>query len=199
MLAEKKVAKKPPVRVLSWTAVIYPESLPENWKDILGEMLVPWACSPLHDKDINADGSPKKPHYHLLLAFRTKKSFEQVKEITDKLHAPIPQPCRDTRALVRYFVHKDNPEKAQYKETDITSGGGFDIDTALSLTQSEEDEILFQICDFIGEQWVTEFHILDKYVRLEKREWWRVFRKNTFYLSQIIKSQRHDVAGAPRE
>lgn len=199
MLAEKKLAKKPDARALSWTVVVYPESLPPNWREMLGELCVPWACSPLHDKDTNADGSPKKSHYHLLLAFRTKKSFSQVRDITDKFHAPIPQACRDTRGLVRYFTHKDNPEKAQYKSADITSGGGFDLAGILAPTASEEEEVLFALAAFVSENWITEFHILDKYVREEKREWWRVLRKNSYYIGQIVKSQRHDVAGAPRE
>ena len=195
MRAEKKLAKKPDERATSWTAVIDPESVPENWKGILGEMFVQWACSPLHDADTNADGSPKKPHYHLLLAFRTKKSFAQVREITDKLHAPIPLPCRDSRGLVRYFTHKDNPEKAQYKESDITAGGGFDLSSALAPSATEEDEILDEIETFVEDNWITEVHVLAKYIRTEKREWKRVFRRNCFYIGQIIKSQRHDTAG----
>ena len=67
-------------RFLSWTCVIYPESMPENWREILGELMIPWAVSPLHDKDVNPNGEPKKPHRHLLLSFRTVKAYEQIKE-----------------------------------------------------------------------------------------------------------------------
>ena len=47
-------------RFLSWTCVIYPESLPTDWVDKLGDLMIPWACSPLHDKDKNEDGTDKK-------------------------------------------------------------------------------------------------------------------------------------------
>ena len=109
----------------SWTCVVYPgESLPENWKAILGDLMIPWAISPLHDEDVNADGEKKKAHRHLLLSFNTVKSYAQIEEITKRLGAPTPQPCRDTRGMVRYFLHMDNPEKAQYKRENIEYGGG---------------------------------------------------------------------------
>ena len=50
-------------------------------------MLVPGFISPLHDSDINADGEPKKPHWHVILTFKGLKSYEQVKAITDQLNA----------------------------------------------------------------------------------------------------------------
>lgn len=178
-------------RYLSWTCVIYPESLPENWRELLGEMMIPWACSPLHDKDVNADGEAKKPHYHLLLSFRSVKTYEQVKEFTDKLNAPAPQECKDTRGLVRYFLHLDNPEKAHYERSQILAGGGFDVENALQATATEEEAILDEMCEFIREHNVTEFFDFNDYVRTERKEWRTILRKNCFYLTQIIKSLRY--------
>ena len=50
-----------------WTFLIYPESAPKDWKDILQQTFLPVAISPLHDKDLNADGEKKKPHYHIIV------------------------------------------------------------------------------------------------------------------------------------
>ena len=179
-------------RFLSWNFVVYPgESLPENWKSILGDMMVAWAISPMHDKDINADGEVKKVHRHLLVSFRSVKSYEQVKDIADKLKSAPPQPCRDTRGMVRYFLHLDNPEKAQYNREDIECGGGFDLETALKATATEEEEILDEMFAFIEEHWITEFFVFNSYVRKERKEWRTILRHNCFYISQHIKSQRH--------
>lgn len=99
-------------RSRTWAFVAYPESMPENWREILDALSVPWACSPLHDKDINeTTGEVKKPHRHFVMSFPGKKSYEQIKEITDKLNAPVPQKCLSIRGAVRYFLHLDNPEK----------------------------------------------------------------------------------------
>ncbi|MFS5611931.1 Rep family protein [Streptococcus agalactiae] len=49
--------KQPYKRGRNWWIVVYPESLPENWKEIISTE--PVAISPLHDKDVNADGTRK--------------------------------------------------------------------------------------------------------------------------------------------
>lgn len=36
-----------------WTFIVYPESAPENWREILDETHLRWIESPLHDKDIS--------------------------------------------------------------------------------------------------------------------------------------------------
>ena len=195
-MSEQNITKKTAAkeRFLSWTAVIYPDSMPENWRGILGELMISWAISPLHDKDINADGTPKKPHYHLLVSFRSVKTYEQAKEITDRFNGTIPQPCRDTRGLVRYFLHLDNPEKAQYERASIQAGGGFDVENALKPTATEEEDILDEMCEFIEANWITEFCDFNIYVRRNRPEWRCILRKNSYYFGQIIKSRRHSAS-----
>ena len=46
-------------KALAWTFIVYPESAPKNWKEVLDGYHIPWVSSPLHDKDINATGEPK--------------------------------------------------------------------------------------------------------------------------------------------
>lgn len=185
---ERKSAK----RFLSWTCVVYPgESLPENWKDILGELMIPWAISPLHDEDMTEDGEIKKAHRHLLLSFYTVKSYAQIEQITRRLGAPSPQVCKSVRGMVRYFLHLDSPDKAQYKREDIEFGGGFDLENALKATATEEQQIINEIRAFIKANWVTDFCDLDSYVLDEREEWATILSKKWAYFGHIIKSQRH--------
>jgi hypothetical protein len=178
-------------RCRSWTFVVYPgESLPENWKDILGNLMIPWAISPLHDEDVNEDGEIKKAHRHLLLCFNTVKSYGQIKEIAKILGAPSPQSCLSSRAMVRYFLHMDDPKKAQYKRENIEYGGGFDLENALKPTPTDEQEILFLICDFLEDNGIHEFASANSWIRHNKREWWGVFLKKSAFIYNIIKSQR---------
>ena len=51
---------KKDVRARTWTFILYPESAPENWRYILDGYHIPWVESPLHDKDVNPDGTVKK-------------------------------------------------------------------------------------------------------------------------------------------
>ena len=82
-----------------------------------------WARSPLHDSDINADETQKKPHWHIVVTFTNVKSYEQVKEFSDTINATIPQKVHNLQGLMRYFIHLDNPEKAQYDIKDIKAVG----------------------------------------------------------------------------
>ena len=81
---EKNVKKK------YWAFVLYLESAPSNWKEILQLRGIPVCISPYHDKDVNPDGTPKKPHYHIILCFPNTTTYNNVKSITDSLNQPIP-------------------------------------------------------------------------------------------------------------
>lgn len=181
-------------RSRTWAFVAYPESMPEDWKTILDSLSVPWACSPLHDSDINeTTGEKKKPHYHFVLSFDGKKSYEQIEEITSKLKATVPQRCLSIRGAVRYFLHLDNPEKAQYtsRKNEIMSGGAFDVEDALKLSATEKDDIVEKLEDIIYSKHVNEYANLSYWVKTYHKEWREVLKANSFHLSQIIKSLRH--------
>ena len=75
-------------RTRTWTFILYPESVPDNWRETLNDLFIEWVESPLHDKDVNPDGEIKKPHWHILLIFPSVKTYEQVSKITDMLKAP---------------------------------------------------------------------------------------------------------------
>ena len=109
-----------------WAGVIYPESMPSNWKDIITESHVPCVVSPLHDKDVNPDGTPKKPHYHIMFCFPNTTTGTSASHILAQLGSSL-HAVRVMSAVgnYRYLTHKDNPEKAQYSEGDIMTFNGF--------------------------------------------------------------------------
>lgn len=134
-MAEKTQKKE--TRTRNWTIVVYPDSAPNNWRDIIDEWHIEWVESPLHDKDVNADGEPKKPHWHILLMFSSVKSYDQVLSLCQEVNCPIPKQVHNTKALVRYMAHLDNPDKAQYDITGIVAHGGVDVADLLKPSSSE--------------------------------------------------------------
>lgn len=180
-------------RKRNWVFVVYPESAPENWREVLREMLVPGFISPLHDSDANADGEQKKPHWHILLTFKGVKTYEQVKEITDKLNAPAPQECKDVRAYARYLCHMDNPEKAQYSPADVESMGGADyLDKVKSA--ADTDTALSEMMDWCMEQGCYSFFQLANYARQERSDWFRVLSsQRTVFLTAWLKSMQWEI------
>ena len=191
MVDEK--AKKVDSRARNWSLVVYHESAPENWRDILDDYHIPWVESPLHDKDINPDGEIKKAHWHIGLFFSGKKSYGQILEITSKLNCPNPQVMKNAKGQIRYFAHLDNPEKYQYKPSDIIAHGGADIRKYLTATGGDKIKLLAEMQDWIDETGCTEFHELARYARNERFDDWYdiIVNQSTVFLNAYIRSKRH--------
>lgn len=180
-------------RTRNWVFIAYPESLPPIWLERLKDFHVPFVVSPLHDRDINADGSLKKPHYHVVLSFNGVKSFEQVKEITDSLNASIPQKVANMNGQIRYLIHKDNPEKVQYSSEDILdlSMGKIDVRKIL-MSKGEELVLLKEIFSFIYENDIIEFTELVNYSMHEQEDWFSyLMAGHSWVVIEYIKSLRH--------
>ncbi len=180
-------------RTRNWTIVIYPESAPENWREILDDTHIEWIESPLHNRDLNATGEVKKAHYHVLLLFGGVKSYEQVIEFIKPLNCPIPTRCHNARALVRYMAHLDNPDKAQYSISDIKSHGGVDIAELLKPSSSERYCIIKDMLEFIKENGIIEFQdLIDYSFSYHFDDWFPLLCDNSsFIIVNYIKSCRH--------
>ena len=185
--------KKTSDRSSTWTSVIYPESLPTDWQEVITQMQMPIAVSPLHDKDFNPDGTPKKPHYHIALNFDSLKSYKQVLEVVSPLNGTVPQRCKSIKGTVRYMTHMDNPEKAQYRREDIISFGGFDVDSMFTPTATDRILLIDEMIEFIIQNNVTEFIDMLTYAKRQKREtWFPLLAESCGYIiGQAVKSQRH--------
>ena len=186
--------KKKDVRSRSWAMVVYPESAPKNWREMLDNTRIAWVESPLHDKDVNPDQTIKKPHWHVILMYGGKKSYSQVLEITEMLHAPIPQKIQNIKGAVRYLVHTDNPEKYQYNREDIICHGGADIDQYFALSASSKNEVLWDIIEFIRENQVESLVEFMGYIQsANKRDWFDVTaNRNTLIIKAVIDSVYQD-------
>lgn len=190
-MSEKK-SNKPDDRVRNWTFCIYPESAPADWKEIINSWLTPWVLSPLHDKDLNADNSPKKAHFHVLMMFSGKKSYSQIKELTDMLNAPRPEEAKNTKGLVRYFAHVDNPEKAQYPMHEITGYCGADLEEMLKVTGSAKLAVLKEVLKWIDENDIKEFYQVLQEAMYVREDWFPILANNYSVLLQgYIKSKRY--------
>lgn len=145
------------VKKRNWAFVLYPESAPADWRERLTKSGLQCAISPLHDRDLNPTGEPKKAHYHVILCYEGPTSFNVVKRLTEELRQPIPQPLEQVRGYYRYLTHEDNPEKAQYSKSDIQHINGFDIREFVEMTKSEVLRYKREIIEFIRDNRLTEY------------------------------------------
>lgn len=185
--------KKKDDRTRNWVFIEYPESAPEGWRDTLDDLLIEWVESPLHDRDVNPDGEPKKPHWHVLLLFAGNKSFDQVYEITKSVNGTIPKPCISVRGQIRYMSHMDNPEKAQYSASDIIGHQGADVQSYLKPTSAMRYQCIKEMMQYIRENDITEYcDFLDYALESHFDDWFPLLSDSCSYvISSYIKSLRH--------
>lgn len=155
-------------RTRNWVFILYPESMPEDYLDILNEEHTTVIISPLHDKDIDPTGEPKKPHYHILICYDTVKSYSQLCELTDKLNASFPKVCKNTKGMVRYFLHLDNPEKAPYKKEYIRTLGYTDLDSYFELSFTDKHLLMTECFAIIRENNFREFADFIDYISIKR-------------------------------
>ncbi|HBK4058263.1 replication protein (plasmid) [Enterococcus faecium] len=142
--------------------LLYPESIPENWREQLESLGVSMAVSPLHDMDEKTNKKDwtssdvirngkhyVKPHYHVLYIARNPVTIESVrKKIKRKLgnnsvaHLEI---IDHIKGSYEYLTHesKDAKEKNKhvYDKKDILHINDFDIDRYISLDENQKREL----------------------------------------------------------
>jgi len=180
------------IKKRNWVFVGYPESLPSDWKQKLTETGLQIAISPLHDRDINPTGEPKKPHYHFIACYSGPTSYSVVKSLTDSLNCPIPQALEQVKGYYRYLIHLDNPEKAQYDEKSIQTINGFNILDFSDLTKSEVQNIKLKLQSLIRELNLYEYSdFIDFLADNEMFTEYEIASTNTYFFEKYICSRRN--------
>lgn len=176
-----------------WWFILYPESAPKDWKEVLTFRGLPCAISPLHEFDLkNEEGEVKKAHHHIILCYAGPTTFNNVKRLTvDELGQTIPKAIDNVRGAYEYLTHKNNPEKYQYSDEEIQFLNGFDIKEIVE--QSEKDKALTKIAilDDIKRLEITEyFKLLNYYMATEEYEKFNVAAGSTILFNTYISSFR---------
>lgn len=183
-------------RTRNFSTIVYPESAPDDWLEILEQTFVPCFVSPLHDKDINqkAEKELKKPHYHVIVMFDSVKTNEQAKELFSKINGVGCERVSSLRGYARYLIHMDNPEKAKYSAEDIKQLGGADWHKAIATTNDKYTAIR-EMCDFCLESGITSYAELFEYSMFNREDWFRVLcDSGTLVVKEYLKSKAWDIA-----
>ena len=177
-----------------WATCIYPESVNPDWINILQETKVQIAISPLHDKDLNADLTPKKVHRHILFRFDGPVTKQCVKKICDSIGAVNPIKIASARGMYRYHIHLDNPEKFQYDNRDRILLNGFNTDNLDSFTESELDQLENELLGVIEAFNITEYYSLIKFLQDSQfMNLLKVAKKRTIMLNAYLKSRKYSL------
>lgn len=172
-------------RYRDFATEIYPESALSGWMDKLKDMHIPCFISPLHDKDVNPDGEPKKPHYHIMMMHTSVKTREQAIEAFKEIEGVGCEVINSRRGYARYLIHKDNPEKYQYDEKDVISLSGADYYETISLV-SDKYAVLNDVIMFIKDNNID--NVLDLYnyaVENDCLDWKRIIQDKSFVVNMF--------------
>ena len=184
----KKTSIKGVSRTRNYATVVYPESAPNDWIEILTQQFVPCFISPLHDKDVNPGGEPKKPHYHVLIAFDGVKTPDQAKAIFEKIGGVGCEVVQSLRGYARYLCHLDNPEKAQYDTRDVRSLSGANYDSVIGLP-TDKYQAIRDMIKFCEENDIISYRKLLLHAECERDDWFKVLCDNGSYvMKEYLKS-----------
>ena len=177
----------------TWAFVIYPESIPKDYEEIILNTGLPMAVSPLHDKDIDPTGENKKPHYHVIIYYENATTYNNVKQnVTDKLNGTIPIKLESMRGMYRYHLHLDNPDKYQYDDRDRKFYNGFDIDMASKLTKTEVNKIIRQINDLVRTIKIYEYSdLIDTLDNSDSVQMLEIAQQYVSYFTSYLNSRRY--------
>lgn len=186
MTKEKSTVK----RTRNYATIVYPDSAPDGWQEILENEFVPAFISPLHDSDVNPNGEKKKPHYHVIIMFDSVKTKEQAQEIFNKIAGVGCDIVNSIRGYARYLCHLDNPEKHRYSELNVRSLCGADYRSTIGLT-SDKYIALGEMQDFCEQYDVLSFYLLSKYAKKHREDWYRILCDcGAVYMREYLKSRK---------
>lgn len=165
-----------------FTFLLYPESIPTDWKRQLELIGVPIAISPLHNKDkSNIEGQIyKKAHYHVVYVAKNPVTSDSVRKkiqrvLGDKSVAKVQIVVQSMENIYLYLTHesKDAIEKHKHKypKSDIMLLNNFDIDRYVTLDVEDKDDMLNVVCDLIDDHDIANMRELRRFVRLHGSEY----------------------------
>ena len=162
-MSAKKVTKGPSGKACE--VILYPE---DGWTPgtIIAEInkreSVEFYAIILHDQDFEADGSPKKPHYHVYLSCKsTKWYFADVAKwfnISVNLVQRIKAKGRNARyRYLVYQLHIEQPEKHTYHVDEIIAN----FNVAKYIKDHDQQAKLDEVLELIADGTVTRHNYAD--------------------------------------
>lgn len=190
---KKSVSKK-----REFAFVLYEESASKDWEQILSQLhqRVFWI---LHDKDVSSNGTPKKPHYHIMILFDNPRSPNTIQSLCSKCggngHL---EELVSRRGYARYLCHMDDPDKHQYDATEVHSlcGANYMLEImSKAELKSNKLAMIAEIIQFCDDNVVFFYSDLIRYCIAHRSDWLEMLVSyNGHIIKDYIKSSayKHD-------
>lgn len=193
-----KGSKKPAGRrSYNWATIIYPESVHDDYMDIIERSGVQAVISPLHDKDELESPPPdgtspfKKPHYHIIFHFSSLKSQAQVREFVESFGGVGAESVKSMDGSVVYLWHGNSPDKAQYDKADCFCINGFKVERYMP--KLDRDVGFAEVIKYI--EMTGEVYYSDLICNLieDRPDLLPICRKDSYALVNYLKSREKQI------
>lgn len=138
--------------------LVYEESAPDEWWEVLKRSHGAFACSPLHEPDEECG----KPHYHVIYKHGGPATLKAAKaaipeEVPANGHV---EPCSHPRNYQRYLLHMDDPEKQQWQGSPqelVAVCNGFPLDFTRDYSKEERNQQRLDLIALIRDNELCEY------------------------------------------
>lgn len=191
--------RNPPSKSKYFCVMLYPDSKTYDVDKIikaLSQEHLTFAVSPLHDRDVEDDGSLIKGHYHVLLAYSSATTLHNIRAWFNACGMPESdlhsvRVCASGVGYYRYLTHKDNPEKAQYNDSDIrVFNDAGELFKKFSKTASDKIDDLVRIFQIVDELDTISFHSLVQHLMLNERDLFKLLTSSSALAICVKEYQR---------
>lgn len=178
--------KKQITKVRSLAFILYPESLPFDWKIRLTTLNVPMAISPLHDRDEKKDSKTwddnndliingkhyKKRHYHILYCAHNPVTMEsvrlKVKRVLGENTISHVEIVDSVEHYYKYLTHESSDAIAKHKHVydskDISYISNFDINRYITLDESQKKDAMNALLRAVLEHRIANIFDLNDFI-----------------------------------
>lgn len=158
-----------------WTWVGYPESMIEDWEEMIYEILqLPFAYC-IHDKDLtDQDEEKRKAHVHIMIAYGNNTTLNSVRNLFAKLRKDhdkekvFVQSVQNVRYMYNYLLHDTDDsrkkKKYQYSPEERVTGNDFDIGMYEQVSKKDKQNNIQTLLKILRVQEITDFATFVDYV-----------------------------------
>lgn len=172
-----------------WTFLVYQDSSPTNWKELLNDTNVSLAISPIHDQDLTDTGELKKAHYHVVLAFTNTTTYNNALEIAKLCGANIVKKVFSMSGIYEYLTHENEANKIHYDKNEIIKMNNFNLyeyDTTSRKAEELNDfKLLMNI--IINNNITTLSKLFEIISNADNDNLFKILKSNAYLINCLIK------------
>lgn len=188
------------VKARYWTAVLYPESMIDNWELHVADILQHPCCYCVHDKDLNNKFSEhRKTHVHFVIAFPNTTTYNSVLKLFKKLSSTCSyvEEVINIRYIYDYLIHDTDTCKKQnkylYSTDERIELNNFDIGSYVQISKQERMDLWHTMRTYVIKNRITHYIdfecvVLDLFPNYSDYVVLEVLKENSSYIERLTKS-----------